>query len=162
MDYSSPPGSPVHGIFPGKNTRVVCHFILQGIFLTQGSNLHLLGLLHWQASSSPLSHLGSPIKGKKKESFSFPYPFHPHLSVSVSFPLSLSPGDKNRGRKQQWGATETQATHLLTSPEQDVPRSILNICLTSRLLPQPLEAIKVLGKEIKLLSEAFLPPSVKR
>ena len=51
MDYSSPPGSPVHGIFPGKNTRVVCHFILQGIFLTQGSNLHLLGLLHWQVAS---------------------------------------------------------------------------------------------------------------
>ena len=25
--------------FPGKNTRVGCHFLLQGIFLTQGSNL---------------------------------------------------------------------------------------------------------------------------
>ena len=23
---------------PGKNTRVGCHFLLQGIFLTQGSN----------------------------------------------------------------------------------------------------------------------------
>ena len=28
--------------FPGKNTRVGCHFFLQGIFLTQGSNLCLL------------------------------------------------------------------------------------------------------------------------
>ena len=28
----------------------------RGIFLTQGSNPHLLGLL-WQAGSSPLSHL---------------------------------------------------------------------------------------------------------
>ena len=28
--------------FPGKNTGVGCHFLLQGIFLTQGSNLHLL------------------------------------------------------------------------------------------------------------------------
>ena len=27
---------------PGKNTGVGCHFLLQGIFLTQGSNLHLL------------------------------------------------------------------------------------------------------------------------
>ena len=27
--------------FPGKNTGVGCHFLLQGIFLTQGSNLHL-------------------------------------------------------------------------------------------------------------------------
>ena len=29
--------------FPGKNTGVGCHFLLQGIFLTQGSNP---GLLH--------------------------------------------------------------------------------------------------------------------
>ena len=31
--------------FPGKNTGVGCHFLLQGIFLTQGLNLHVL---HWQ------------------------------------------------------------------------------------------------------------------
>ena len=37
-----------------------CYFLLQGIFLTQGSNLHLLCLLHWHVDSSPLSHLGSP------------------------------------------------------------------------------------------------------
>ena len=42
----SPPGSSVHSIFPGKNTRVACHFLLQGIFLTQGLNPHLLSLLH--------------------------------------------------------------------------------------------------------------------
>ena len=34
----SPPGSSIHGIFPGKNTRVDCHFFLQGIFPTQRSN----------------------------------------------------------------------------------------------------------------------------
>ena len=28
--------------FPGKNTGVGCHFLLQGIFLTQGSNPCLL------------------------------------------------------------------------------------------------------------------------
>ena len=27
---------------PGKNTGVGCHFLLQGIFPTQGSNPHLL------------------------------------------------------------------------------------------------------------------------
>ena len=57
----SPPGSYVHGIFPGKNTGVGCHFLLQGIFPTQGSNLHLLCLLRWQVVSLPLSHQGSPI-----------------------------------------------------------------------------------------------------
>ena len=35
-------------------------FLLQGIFPTQGLNLHLLCLLHWQADSLPLNHLGSP------------------------------------------------------------------------------------------------------
>ena len=34
---------------PGKNTEVGCHALLQAIFLTQGSNLCLLRLLHWQA-----------------------------------------------------------------------------------------------------------------
>ena len=31
------------------------HFLLQGIFLTQGLNLSLLHLLHWQADSFPLA-----------------------------------------------------------------------------------------------------------
>ena len=37
--------------FPGKNTGVGSHFFLQKIFLTQGSDLHLL---HWQTNSLPL------------------------------------------------------------------------------------------------------------
>ena len=32
------PGSSIHDDFPGKNTRVSCHAILQGVFPTQGSN----------------------------------------------------------------------------------------------------------------------------
>ena len=46
MDYN-PPGSSVHGDSPGKNTAVGCHFLLEGVFLTQGSNSPLLHLLHW-------------------------------------------------------------------------------------------------------------------
>ena len=38
-----------------KNIRVGCHFLLQGILPTQGSNPLLLHLLHWQAGSSPLT-----------------------------------------------------------------------------------------------------------
>ena len=41
--------------FPGKNTIEGCYFLLQGIFLTQGLNLSLLWLLHWQVDSLPLS-----------------------------------------------------------------------------------------------------------
>ena len=47
---------------PGKNTGMDCHFFLQGVFLTQGTNLSLLHLLTCQAYSLPLSHLGSPVK----------------------------------------------------------------------------------------------------
>ena len=57
--HCSPPGSSVHGIFQVRILEC-CHFLLQGIFLTQGLNLHLLCLLHWQADSLPLSHMGSP------------------------------------------------------------------------------------------------------
>ena len=39
---------------PDKNPGVDCHGLLQGIFQTQGSNLHLLSLLHQQAVSLPL------------------------------------------------------------------------------------------------------------
>ena len=46
--------------FSGKNTGVDCHFLLLGIFLTQGLNWHLLCLLHWQADSLLLHYLGSP------------------------------------------------------------------------------------------------------
>ena len=63
----SPPGSSVHGILQEfsysmdrgyKNSEVGCHALLQGIFLTQGSNPRLLGLLHWEAGSLPLAPPG--------------------------------------------------------------------------------------------------------
>ena len=34
--------APLSMDFRGKNTKVGCHFLLQGIFLTQVSNPHLL------------------------------------------------------------------------------------------------------------------------
>ena len=56
-----------HGLYPnrilrpwdflGKNTGVGCHFLLQGIFLTQGLNL---GFLHYRQLLYHLSHQGSP------------------------------------------------------------------------------------------------------
>ena len=53
MDCSLP-GFSVHGDSPGKNTGVGCHFLLQGVFLTQELNPCLFSLLHWQAGSLPL------------------------------------------------------------------------------------------------------------
>ena len=56
-----------HGLWPsrrlypwdslGQNTGMGCHALLRGIFLTQGSNL---GLLPWQADSSPAESPGKP------------------------------------------------------------------------------------------------------
>ena len=45
---------------PGKNTGVGCHFLLQGIFPTQGLKLHLLWLLHWEAVLYHKHHWGRP------------------------------------------------------------------------------------------------------
>ena len=48
------------GNFPGKNTGVGCHLILQGILPTQESHLCLL---HWQADSLPRHHEGGSLPG---------------------------------------------------------------------------------------------------
>ena len=60
------PGPSDHEDFPGKNTGVGCHFLLQGIFPTQGSNP---GLPHCRQILYQLSHKGRPLaepQGKSK------------------------------------------------------------------------------------------------
>ena len=52
----SPARIPCPWNSPGKNTGVVCHSLLQGIFLTQGSNP---GLLHCRQILYHLSYPGS-------------------------------------------------------------------------------------------------------
>ena len=44
-----------------------CHALLQVIFSTQGWNLHLLHLLHWQAGSLPLAPPKDILKVPSKE-----------------------------------------------------------------------------------------------
>ena len=52
--------------YPDKNTGAGCHFLLQGIFLTQGLNPCLLHLPRWQPGSfttgSPGGQLGDMVK----------------------------------------------------------------------------------------------------
>ena len=68
----SPPGSSVHGLFQARKklsatfSGVVCHFLLRGIFLTQGWNPCLL---HWQVDSLPLSNLGNQVFYLRKQNF---------------------------------------------------------------------------------------------
>ena len=63
MDYS-PPGSSVHGDFPGNSLGVGCQALLQRIFPTQGSNSGLLycrWILYW------LSHQETRLHGLKPQ-----------------------------------------------------------------------------------------------
>ena len=69
--------------FPGKNSRANCHFLLQRIFPTQGSNLHLLSLLHWQADSLPLHQLGNLAHVIQQYS-SCPFPLAGHFQQAFS------------------------------------------------------------------------------
>ena len=72
----SPPGYPVHGDSPGKNTGVGCYAFLQGILATQGSNpvFHIVGIFFtiWAIKKGPeiayspsnalkSSHLSEPV-----------------------------------------------------------------------------------------------------
>ena len=59
--------------FPGKNTGVGCHSLLQGIFPTQKLSPCLLCLLHLQANSLPLTP-----PGKQAIFFFF---FGPHAMI---------------------------------------------------------------------------------
>ena len=51
--------APLSMGFSTKEYGVGCHVLRQGNFLIQVLNTHLLHLLHWQAGSLALAHLGS-------------------------------------------------------------------------------------------------------
>ena len=53
--------------FPGKDTGVGCHFLIQGIFLTQGLNP---GLLHCRQILYQLSYKGNPKELREELTFS--------------------------------------------------------------------------------------------
>ena len=53
----------------GKNTGVGCHALLRESYLTQGSNLCLLYLLHWQVGSLPQLPPGKPRNNSSPASF---------------------------------------------------------------------------------------------
>ena len=73
--------------FSGKNTGVGCHFLLQGIFLAEGSNLCFLCLLHCRQILYPLSHQGSP-QMSRTQSKSLHTENHENLSLREKMALS--------------------------------------------------------------------------
>ena len=105
-------GFRLYGLYPrllypwdslGKNTGVGCHALLQGIFLTQGLNSHLLCLLHWQEGSLPQAPPEKPFVCLEKKSI-WPiidlkgswichqiFVFSLSASILWSFPIWASP-----------------------------------------------------------------------
>ena len=105
MDCSLP-GSIVHGDSPGKNTRVSCHALFQGIFPTQGMNP---GLLHCMQILYHLSHQGTPYPSPLLSKMpSFPF-FHHLLEFAQTH--------------VHWVSDAIQPSHLFssTSPAFNLP-----------------------------------------
>ena len=87
--------------FPGKNTGMGYHFLLQGIFPTQGSNLHLL---HWQVDSLPQAPPGKCL-------------LHPIFSINEDcLPLS----NNSISSTKLHGKTELFQSCSLFCPQQIV------------------------------------------
>ena len=107
--------------FPGKNTGVGCHFLLQGTFLTQGSNLRLL---HWQADSLPLSDLQfSSVQSLSRVQL-FATPWTPARQASLSIINS-------------WSSLK------LTSIDSVMPSNHLILCCPLLLLPPIPPSIRI-------------------
>ena len=116
--------------FPGKNTGVGYHALLQGIFPILGLNLCLLGLLHWQAGSLRLEPPGKPYTCIYKHIYSFSYCFPLRFITRywIWFPVLF-------GRTLLSLHSMCNSLHLLTPDSQSVPpyspsshRSLLYLC----------------------------------
>ena len=105
--------------FPGKNTGVGSHSLLQGIFPIQGSNP---GLLHWRQIIYHLRHRGSPCREIIQH-------WHP-ASSSLCHPLLVSEA-QNRGQILGGNVAGTQdATSLLSAKSEKSCHSPLPLSFT--------------------------------
>ena len=160
--HCSPPGSSRQGEawnFPSKNTAVGCHFLFQGILPTQGSNPHLLCLLHWQVDFFlPLSHMGSRQGGELvcAQSFSHVWLFVTPWTVAHQAPLSMefsgqeywngllfpTPGDlPDSGIKL--GCLALQAVSLPFEPQgKSSPRNKFLVCNSSNQSSQAIGKVQ--------------------
>ena len=127
-----------------------CHALLQGIFLTQVSNLNLLCLLHWQAGSLPLEppeSLSTPrvscLLSRKEE-------VAESLGIFSKLRHRQDPGlDQNNtesGTKLLKGGDEPSACFLPEAWPLDPPDNLGPVCWLGRsppvlCLPRPLMGV---------------------
>ena len=105
--------------FPGKITGVGCHFLLQGVFLTQASDPHFLHCrwIFFFFFFYPLSHWGSPYRMCREL---FLNTHHPHLRKTEALyyktlMLGKTEGRRRRGQQRmRWldGITDSVDTSL--------------------------------------------------
>ena len=87
----SPPGSSGHGVSQAILEWVAIS-LLQGIFPTQGLNLCLLSLLHWQVGSLPLAPPGKTSHGMRSYFFNLAGESYSSLlpgSFKIIYPWSV-------------------------------------------------------------------------
>ena len=89
--------------FSSKNTAVGCHFLLQGIFPTQGSNSSLLSLLHCRQILYHLSH--NPKSNSILHTWGYQY-------TDLSGGGLQTPSPKPQPRSKRADNTETPSGHL--------------------------------------------------
>ena len=70
---------------PGRNTGVSGHALLQGIFLTQGSNLCLLGFWHYRRISLLLIYQGKPGAVLYHLEYAFTLFYMKYLMVTIFY-----------------------------------------------------------------------------
>ena len=112
--------------FPGKDTGVGCHFLLQGIFPTQGSNP---GLPHRRQILYYLSNEGSPIS-----------------SVQLFSHVRLFATPWTAAHQASLSITNSQSLHKLMPTESVMPSNHL-LCNPLLLLPSVFPSIRILSNE---------------
>ena len=98
-------------------------FLLQGIFLTQGLNLHLPRILHWQADSSPLSHLGSSYTHTHTHTHTHTYTYtHIHIHTHTQTHTYTHRETYTHTQTQIYTDTHTDIqTHIHTYKHRHAP-----------------------------------------
>ena len=114
-------------------------FLLQGIFLTQGRNPHLLRLLHWQEGSLPLVPPGKP-KLPLNFTNSLKFYFCRLLHVGLENPMDRGAWQTTVHRvKKSWTGLRSNHTHkhndwYFFTLQNDHHISLVTICHHTKLL----------------------------
>ena len=114
--------APLSMEFPGKNTGVGCHFLLQGIFPTQGSNLNLL--YNYSSISKPKKFdvIAQPEKNLPSmqetwvqvQSLGWEDPLEEEMATHSSILAWRIPWTEEPVGYRSWGCKESDATESLT------------------------------------------------